>query len=297
MESIINNIKKGDFRVFNDLLGIHKKEEIYERVPGEMKDYLLHYTAYFDNDIGAFTKHLINEYNFDVNVSNKNGVTPLMYAISQKRIETAKILILDKKLNVNVKDNDKQTYLHYMINAQLYDLAEFFLDKKKDKINLSIKDHKGRNSFFLACDTKTPSLSLLTKLLKRGSDVNSCLNNGITALMQSIIKDNKKSFEFLLKNRADIDYLDDDNESAVHKAVRSDDRDYLSSLLMKAPDLTIRAGEKMLTPLMLSLELNNIVYFRMIDKIKHDKSIVNKDGKDINQIKMSKSYIDMLQLF
>ena len=285
MEDIMAAIRLGDYRVF-DLLLIEIGEKTFKGIINEdMKDTLLHYTAYYDKE-GNLTRLLL-EKGLDPNQRNINGVTPLMYAVSRGNVESARLLILDKRINVNEKDNDKQTVLHYMLISKQYSLVEFFLNKRKDKINFDIEDKKGRNIFFCACDTYSPNLDILAKLLKRGCNINS-KNGQKTVLMFSVEKSNKILFDYLLKNKADVDEIDEVGETAVHKAVRNSDKYYLERLISKFPDLTIRGDEHMYTPLMLSIDLNNSVYTSMLEKPRYDKDIINRYGKTAGEMLMLK---------
>lgn len=285
MEGILCAIKLGEHRILDLLLREIKEEMLRTIINEEMQDTLLHYAAYYDSK-GSAVKLLL-EKGLDTNQRNVNGVTPLMYAVSRENINAAKFIILDKRTNVNEKDNDKQTVLHYMLVAKQYSLVHFFLDKRKDKINFDICDKKGRNIFFCACDNFEPDFDILTKLLKRGCNINS-KNGQKTILMYSVEKSYKSLFDYLLKNKADVDEIDEVGETAVHKAVRNSDRYYLERLISKFPDLTIRGDEHMYSPLMLSIDLGNFFYRAMLEKPRYDKDIINRYGQTAEQMLMLK---------
>ena len=267
---------------------------LFVKANGEMEDTMLHLAAYFDFE-GKITEYLLNQ-GLDPNIRNKNGITPLMYAIERNNTKTAKLFIKAKNLNVNEKDTHNKTALHHMLLYRRFDMIEFFLAERKEKINMEIRDNKGRNIIFLACDTHEPNSEILTKLIKRGCDVNSRDDKQRTILMTAVMNKYKKVFNYLLKNKADIDALDCDNESVVHKAVRLDDKNYLEELLFKSPDLTIRGGDEMLTPLMLAIEINNPVFAEMLSKPKYDKEIINRKGLKASQLLMKRSSFDLTKI-
>ena len=67
----------------------------------------------------------------DVRAKNKNGRTPLHWAIVKNSIELA-VFLLDRGADVNAKDNDGWSPLHYVsINNQI-EIAKLLIDRGAD---------------------------------------------------------------------------------------------------------------------------------------------------------------------
>ncbi|CAO1947500.1 unnamed protein product [Urochloa humidicola] len=101
----------------------------------------------------------------DINLLDKDGATPLHYAVQAGALQTVKLLI-KYKVDVNVADNDGWTPLHLAIQSRNRDIAKVLLVNGADRTRRT-KD--GRTALDLSLcfgrDFKSYDLAKLVKLI------------------------------------------------------------------------------------------------------------------------------------
>ena len=185
-----------------------------------------------EGDIGAIKQHLSAGVN--VNEKDEDGYTPLRYAVSR---EVAELLIANGA-DVNVQDNDGWTLLHTPSDF-LVPVAELLIEKGA---KIDAKANDGSTPLFIALvqgENKFANLliekgadvrgipliyvensSEITKILiDAGADVNYAPENGITALANAVIQEDKESAELLISSRANVNSIDREGNTPLNTAI------------------------------------------------------------------------------
>ena len=173
--------------------------------------------TYIANDDIQLVKNYINA-NYNLNIKNDYGHTPLMYAVLKNSIEIVKLL-LNAGADVNDQDNDGYTALiwatHNSDNKEIVKLllnAGADIDKQNDLGNTALISVSIRSKIKIA-----------KFLLNSGADIDKQNNNGNTALISAAFKNNKKIIELLLdygaaefilnaQNKSFYDFLNTENK-------------------------------------------------------------------------------------
>ena len=182
---------------------------------------------------------ILIKYNATVDYSNKNGLTPLMYAIdlsfdSRKTEMSAElvqymnvleILVSHTALspNASIDDCDEKGRTALMAaSMQCHRKTVEILLKYNASINR--QDDCGRTSLMLAATTCNYNSGSLKVLLKNDALKDMTDNKGQTALIISAIARRENSGKILLEFRASIDVQDKEGKTAlVHAAIKTGD--------------------------------------------------------------------------
>ncbi|XP_051818451.1 putative ankyrin repeat domain-containing protein 19 [Antechinus flavipes] len=106
---------------------------------GDGNNNALHYVAFFQNvDMTAKLLH----YKADIDAKNKEGLTPLFFAIRAKKFDIAEFL-LKNGANVNALDGYKRTTLMVAVSMQFTEMVSLLLEYNVDH---TIKDELGRSA-------------------------------------------------------------------------------------------------------------------------------------------------------
>lgn len=291
--SLINQIKLGDFSVFKNLLISYasQKIDIKGSIDEIMFDNLLHYACYYDMT-GNFVDALL-KFGFDPNVQNANNTTPLMYCISQKNFKGFKVMLDCQSLDINIVNGQKMSAFHLCCMLEDCDFINLLFDKKKDDYNFDLKDHEGKDVFFHLCNNFKVDISILEKFSKY-CNINTYDNDLKSVLMTCT---EKKSFNFLLKKKVNIDARDKDNNGIFHRLI-IENSDKVEEILSARPNINMK-GKGGMTPLMLAILFDNFKLFQKLIKLKANKDIKNNKGQTVKDIALSdkqlfKDYIALL---
>ncbi|MCD6046295.1 MAG: ankyrin-3-like, partial [Gammaproteobacteria bacterium] len=112
------------------------------------------------------TAQLLLDKGADVNAKDKEGKTPLFYAVNKKDVSRAQLL-LDKGADVNAKDKEGNTPLFCAVHNKDVPLAQLLLDKGAD---VNAKDSDGLALLHLAVQKQDEPMVRL--LLEKGADAN-----------------------------------------------------------------------------------------------------------------------------
>ena len=204
-----------------------KPEPPTAKVPG-----ISIHDAVNEGDIGAIKQHLSAGTN--VNEKDEDGYTPLRNAASK---EVAELLIANGA-DVNVQDNDGWTLLHTPSDF-LVPVAELLIEKGA-KIDAKTNDGStplfnalvlGENKFANLLIEKGADVrgiplihvknsSVIIKLLiDAGADVNYAPENGMTALANAVIQEDKESAELLISSGANVNSIDREGDTPLDTAI------------------------------------------------------------------------------
>ena len=205
---------------------------------------------YYKNENSSVAEFLINN-GADINVTNEDGETPLMYASKLHNIKMVELLI-QKGANINAFDDYGNTALMYGVNN--LETVKLLVENGAD-----VNSQKGGSTaLILACKPRRGrNIDVIKYLVSKNADINAQDHQGDTAL--------NKTFYHL--NEGSIDILD---------------FEIANFLIEQGADVNIK-NENQYTPLiylgMLEGNFNNISFQE--NRIKLAKVLLEK-GADIN---------------
>ncbi|KAJ5370497.1 proteasome regulatory particle subunit (Nas6) [Penicillium cataractarum] len=156
---------------------------------------------------------LVADKNFDPDVEDGSGWTPLMIAASLKDAEGDKIidLLLRKGADVTMKSNSGQNALHFASSKSNISTVRSLL---AHKCSARVKDIRGQLPLHRAA--AVGSVPIIKMLLEEGkSPVNATDNDGLTALHHAISEGHGDAAILLLKSGAEAEKRDGDGRLAI----------------------------------------------------------------------------------
>ncbi|SPU38450.1 Ribulose-5-phosphate 4-epimerase and related epimerases and aldolases [Lysinibacillus capsici] len=210
---------------------------------GKEEDSLAHVAV--KNEQYEILKEL-HKFEVDMNLKNRKGHTVLYSAMETGNREILKYLIYELKINLQEVDNEGNNIVQVALLQQLNDTAlikdllNLDIDlKKKNKegqntyttailsqnqaivqlfidkgLDLNKVDELGNNAVHIYLNYKKDNLTYLADLIEKGTSVNGINEQGQTPLYLAILNGDKKTVEELVKNNADINIVNSNNESA-----------------------------------------------------------------------------------
>ncbi|KAL1973610.1 hypothetical protein VTN31DRAFT_6245 [Thermomyces dupontii] len=168
---------------------------------------------------------LASRKNFDPDVTDSSGWTPLMIAASLKNAEGDAIIdfLLRKDADVNMKSATGQNALHFATSKGNISTVRTLL---ANKCSARVKDKRGQLPLHRAA--AIGSVPLMKLLLEEGkSPVNATDNDGLTALHHAIAEGHGDAAIFLMKAGAELDKRDNEGRYAIELAPDKKVRSYI----------------------------------------------------------------------
>lgn len=177
--------------------------------------------------IGKADKNIIND--------SLEGKTPLIIAVGNSYIDTAKILI-ENGANINAVDIEGLSALSYAVNNGDIEIAKLLLENKakiKDELLIAIKspivesrinimkllidnkaninytDEDGFNPLNIAIESG--DMELTKFLITNGANVNSLMQDGVSLIGYAIAQNNMDLLQILIENGANVNYTNGDS--------------------------------------------------------------------------------------
>ena len=177
--------------------------------------------------IDKVDKKLIND--------SLEGKTPLIIAVGNSYIDTAKILI-ENGANINAVDIEGWSALSYAVNNGDIEIAKLLLENKakiKDelliaikspivessinmmkllidnKVNINYTDEDGFNPLNIAIESR--DMELTKFLITNGANVNSLMQDGVSLIGYAIAQNNMDLLQMLIENGANVNYTNGDS--------------------------------------------------------------------------------------
>ncbi|MBW5397584.1 ankyrin repeat domain-containing protein, partial [Brachyspira pilosicoli] len=160
---------------------------------------------YYKNENSSAAEFLINN-GADINVTNEDGETPLMYASKLHNIKMVELLI-QKGANINAFDDYGNTALMYGVNN--LETVKLLVENGAD-----VNSQKGGSTaLILACKPRRGrNIDVIKYLVSKNADINAQDHQGDTALNKTFYHLNEGSIDildfeianFLIEQGADV---------------------------------------------------------------------------------------------
>ena len=195
--------------------------------------------------IGKADKNIIND--------SLEGKTPLIIAVGNSYIDTAKILI-ENGANINAVDIEGWSALSYAINNGDIEIAKLLLENKvkiKDELLIAIKS-----------PIVESRINIMKLLIENGANINYTDENGFNPLNIAIESGDMELTKFLITNGANVNSLIQDGVSLIGYAIAQNNMDLLQILIENGANVNYTNGDSWAdTPLKTAsrLGLDNVV--------------------------------------
>ena len=195
--------------------------------------------------IDKVDKKLIND--------SLEGKTPLIIAVGNSYIDTAKILI-ENGANINAVDIEGWSALSYAVNNGDIEIAKLLLENKakiKDELLIAIKS-----------PIVESRINMMKLLIDNKANINDTDENGFTPLNITIESGDMELTKFLITNGANVNSLMQDGVSLIGYAIAQNNMDLLQILIENGANVNYTNGDSWAdTPLKTAsrLGLDNVV--------------------------------------
>lgn len=195
--------------------------------------------------IGKADKNIIND--------SLEGKTPLIIAVGNSYIDTAKILI-ENGADVNSVDFEGWSALNYAVNNGDIEIAKLLLENKakiKDELLIAIKS-----------PIVESRINIMKLLIDNKANINYTDENGFNPLNIAIESGDMELTKFLITNGANVNSLMQDGVSLIGYAIAQNNMDLLQILIENGANVNYTGGDSWAnTPLQTAsrLGLDNVV--------------------------------------
>ncbi len=181
----------------------------------------------------------------DINARDNEGITALHRAAEKHHTDVVELL-LAKGADVNAKTADKEeTPLIWAAYYGYNDVAELLIAKGAD---INAKDNEGSTALHRA--TEKHHTDMVELLLVKGTYVNAkTYGKEETPLIWAAYYGYLDVAELLIAKGADINAMDNEGSTALHRATEKHHTDVVKLLLTKGADVNAKTVDKQETPL------------------------------------------------
>ncbi|KAM8959704.1 uncharacterized protein AAEQ78_002458 isoform 4-T4 [Lycaon pictus] len=201
----------------------------------------LHYAALGDN-VTIAQKLLLKKVNMEIR--NKDGLTPLLLAINEKKEKMVAFLV--EKANINAVDYTKRTALHLACAIGREDLVKLLVDRH---CQLNLRDGEDRTALVKAIQCQEEAC--VTLLLEHGADPKVKDNKGNTALHYAAHEGIVSIAEKLLLQNANIEAKNTDGLTPVLVALNENKEQMVKFLVGKGARLisgdTVKSSDQLIS--------------------------------------------------
>jgi len=179
----------------------------------------LHYAARSQSDTTEITGLLLSA-GAPVNAQDRNGRTPLMDAIDDRKIT---MMLLESGANVNLRDDSGGTALMYVVGQHLTDRIKLIVDKGAD---VNAQDKRGYTPLMFASGAidSVDAPETVQAVIDNGARLNIQDRDGFTALMYAAAKGLNGTVRVLLAAGADRDIRNKEGKTALQLATANSEK-------------------------------------------------------------------------
>ena len=222
--------------------------------------------------ISILNSELLNPL-ININMKSQFGPNALMWAIKNKRLEMAELLI-EKGIDIHKMTGGGYNALMYAIKYNQLALAKLLIEKG---IDIHAMNLFGQNAFILAIIGGHKDF--IEFLIEKGVDIHVIENiYGKNAFLWAIEQADLDIIKMLIEKGVDIHSVDLDGINALMWAVERGEPDLIRLLLEKGIDINI-ATSSGYNALMYALEINQLEIAKLLIEQGIDTDAVDLDGK------------------
>jgi small GTP-binding protein len=170
---------------------------------------------------------LLNKSNFNTEVTDEHGQTPLIITIGYGCLKSAKLLI-EKGANVNASDSDGVTPLIKAANNRCVEIVKLLIEKGA---NVNASDSDGVTPLIKAANNG--SVEIVKLLIEKGANVNAFDKNGVTSLMNATNNKRVEIVKLLIEKGANVNAFDKKGVTSLIKAADNKSVEVVKLLIEK----------------------------------------------------------------
>jgi ankyrin repeat protein len=223
----------------------------------------------------------------DHNVSDRNGVTPLMAGAQNGHTEIVTALLFGGA-DALVKNKEGWTACGLAVRGGHTDTVNVFLEEAPE---LTPEDNRESINALLRVAATNNRIELVRPLLAHGADVNGEDQHGRTALLFAALGDHEDAARLLLDNGADPNIGTPLMVAAIKR-----DTDLVRALVEAGADVDARAPRDGYTALMYSARLGDVETVNLLLASGADLNAKNKHGESALRVATDKGHADVVQL-
>lgn len=200
----------------------------------------------------------------DVNTADRNGMTPLIYAIENNSSLDVLRVFIENSADVNAADEDRKTPLIYAVGSDsnldvvriliengadvnavdIYKKSPLMIASNKsnlDTVRVLIENGANVNAFDIRCDSPlihavgyNSSLDIVHTLIRNNANVNAANVYGYTPLMFAALRANFDTIRTLIDNGANVNTVNKDGVTTLMYAAENSTNPDVMKLLIES---------------------------------------------------------------
>ena len=232
----------------------------------------------------------------DINIREKNGLTPIYMAIQVKNVPIVKML-LEHDANVNIIYNHEDTLLHVACIGKNYSIVKLLLE---NNININVQDDYGFTALAYACrDGTLPIVKLL--LQTSGIDVNLATIEKLSPLQLACFYPEtavyKEIVTLLLQKEANVHAKNIHSGFSLFFASENGSTDIMKLLLDNGAIADINCQNEVgYSPLIVACENRKLNAVKLLLQYNVDMYIFNQRGASALHLICEDGFNDILEI-
>jgi ankyrin repeat protein len=221
----------------------------------------------------------------DTALKDKRGFTAIHIALFERKCQSVAEILMADRTALNSVDDDGKSALMIAIETNNMTILERLLQAGADT---TLKDKNGHTALHIAL-FEVEKHSVAKILMTDATALNSVDDDGRTALMTAVIKDDLTSIQRLLEAGADTTLKDKSGHTSLHIALFEVEKHSAAKILMadKAALNSVDSGGR--TALMIAVRKGDLNSMQMLLKAGADTTAIDKHGDTALHIAMYES--------
>ena len=249
-----------------------------------------------NHEYDKFQKYLKNNPDVDINIIDENNNYLINYIINYNKVDLLSILIL-KKVKLNIISTDGYSIFYNPIKYGFYDIIKLLLYfNDTNNINLlNLIDNYNKIPLHYAIQFKRNNI--IKEMLKYQFNLNHVDKNNNNALNIALISKNTEAAYLLINENININQINNKGETAIFESLKNKFDDISLKLIENNCDLKIKNNKFQLTPLLLSVYLNNITISKKIYEKQKDCNEQDNFGNCILHYCITYDFMELYNFF